>query len=351
MIRGNRLHIIGLIGLCLLLGSLLAHPPDANCGLKDKFQQKKREIDRSFQQKKNDFNKNYQQKKKDVSRSFNQKKEDFSRSYQQKKEDVSRNYQKKKEDLSRTYQDQKRSVTNRVQQEITLLEKRIQNSKRLGNEAKLAAKESISRFGTSAGQTVTSFLEKTKGKGVEVLEKATPIMQRINEKVRDPEVQKRAMAGVLVAAGTGMAIYQHKDDIKYRLYSEGMKRVRIPVNGQMKSVEDIYSEAILKEAPYLRGTAIAQDPAQILAYGVTATAKKDLLNNIDIVPNGRGGLTSVNSAVIDATGAEQGLAVLQIGDTMEGMAVETARNGQLGHNAQIFAAAYAGASEKIEGGH
>ncbi|MBW1738631.1 MAG: hypothetical protein JRJ69_14050 [Deltaproteobacteria bacterium] len=278
-------------------------------------------------------------------------KSNFSRSYQQKKKNFSRKYQQKKRNFRRRYQQNKRSATNRMQQAKNNLEKRIRKSKALGYEAKKAAKKTLSRLGVSAGQAVTSFLEKTKGRGAKVVEKATPIMQHIKRKVRDPEVQRRAMVGVLVAAGTAAAIYKHKDDIQYRLASEGMRRVKIPVNGQMRSVEDVYSEAILKKAPYLRGTAIAEDPAQILAYGVAATAKKDLLNNIDIVPNGRGGLTSVNSAVINATGADQGLAALQIGDTIEGMSVEAARSGQLGYNAQIFAAAYSGASEKIEGGY
>ncbi len=346
----NRPHMLCTISICLVIFVFGICQPTAHCGWKDSYQKKKSNFKKNYNQKKKDYSKKYNQKKNDLGKKYNQKKKEVSGRYNQKKKEFSNKYKQKKEDISEKYQQKRRIAEKEAQKIKKIIEKKIEKSESFSAEAKRTAKKSLSRLGTSGGQAVTDFLKKTKGRGVQTVEQAMPIMQNIKSKVSDPEIQRRAMAGVLVAAATGAAIYHHRDNIQYLVASECMKNVKVPVNGQMQSIEDVYSEAILKRAPYLRGTAIAEDPAKMLAYGVTATAKDDLLNNVDMVPNGRGGLTSVNGAIVNATGVDQGLAALQVGDTMEGMAVETARNGQLGHNAQIFAAAYDGANKKIEGG-
>ncbi len=224
----------------------------------------------------------------------------------------------------------------------------IEKSNHLTSHARQVARSSAQRLGRKGGQVVAEYLEKTRSKGVDVVKKSIPLLAKIRKRVADPKIRRRMLAATLVAAGTGIAIYQNRDDIKYIALRNGMQAVHVQVNGETKSAEDIYRDAVLARAPYLAGTTIADDPAAMMAYGVTATVKHDLMNNVRIVPDGRGGVTSVNGAVGGATGAEGGLAALQVGASLEGMAIETANSGQLGPNARTFAAAYSNANDKID---
>ena len=165
---------------------------------------------------------------------------------------------------------------------------------------------------------------------------------------RDSKTRRRVVAGVLVATATGYAVYRHRDDIKYAVASEVLDGAKVPVNGNMVSVNTIWKTAILKRAPFLEGTNIAEDPAKIVAYGLVGTARDDLTHNLEILPDGRGGVTTVAQTMERSDSASGALAALQFQSTMEGAAMEAMQSGRLGTNGELFATAYHDVSTRIE---
>nr|VFK57371.1 MAG: hypothetical protein BECKTC1821F_GA0114240_101714 [Candidatus Kentron sp. TC] len=195
------------------------------------------------------------------------------------------------------------------------------------------------------------FLMASKEKGERAMMRVAPILNKVDEFHRDPRIRKKAVTGILVAAAVGTATYQHRDDLKYLATNKTLETVKVPVNGEMRSLNQLYTDAVLQRAPYLRGSDIAEDPAKMLAYGMTSTAKDDLINHFPIVPDGRGGVTTISTATENVPGAKQALAVLQMEAAVEKMAsnlaVESAASGQFGDHAQTFAVTYRNVDDSI----
>ena len=204
------------------------------------------------------------------------------------------------------------------------------------------------RFGPVAGAATAKFLAKNKRAGARILDGSRDIISAAAAHSRDPQTRRRAVTAVLVAAATGYAVYRHQDDIKYAVASRALHSVKVPVNGEMVSVNTIWANAILEKAPYLEGTDIAEDPAKIIAYGLVGTAGRDLANNLEIVPDGRGGVTTVAQTIERQDTGSGALAALQFQSTMEGAGMEALQSGRLGPNGKLFATAYYDVSTQIE---
>jgi hypothetical protein len=224
---------------------------------------------------------------------------------------------------------------------------RKQAFEKLGAKGKATVRNVAQRFGRPSADAVTEYLSRSKTFGQRIVSSSNGLIAQVSARTRDPETRRKLLVGALVAAGTAYAVYQHKDDIQYIVLRETMDTVKVPVNGEMKSVQEIYSGAILKRAPFLADSAIANDPAALMAYGITATARDDLMHHVAVVPDGRGGLRTVGDTIGQARGGDEALAVLQIGSSVEQVAWQSARDGYMGPSARLLAGAYLDADGRI----
>ena len=204
------------------------------------------------------------------------------------------------------------------------------------------------RYGAVAGAVTANFLARNKKAGARILDGSRDVIRAAAAHSRDPRTRRRAVTAVLVAAAAGYAVYRHQDDIKYAVASRALHGVKVPVNGEMVSVNTIWTNAILEKAPYLEGTDIAEDPAKIIAYGLVGTAGRDLATNLEIVPDGRGGVATVAQTIERQDTGSAALAALQFQSTMEGAGMEAMQSGRLGPNGKLFATAYYDVSTQIE---
>lgn len=135
--------------------------------------------------------------------------------------------------------------------------------------------------------------------------------------------------------------YVHSDPLQYPVPG------RRPRSGQRLPLGNVVFNAILAQAPYLRGTRLAEDPAAVLTYGVVAVGKEDFLNQVHIIPDGSGGMMTINSSLAAAKGADQALAVLQVNSSIEGMAMTAAETGSFGPYGESFVASYRNVEENL----
>ena len=203
-----------------------------------------------------------------------------------------------------------------------------------------AVRRAKSQWGPGAGQAVAAYLSRAKSGGMRIMEQARPIMDRVSTQVRDPRVQRRVALGVLAAAGAAYYLHTHRQDMQYKVLNYGLERTMINVNGSKVSLKDVITSQILRQAPYLKDTRLANDPAAVLSYGVVAVGREDLMNTVAIVPDGRGNLRSVNEAIHNTQGAEQAMSALQMGSSLEGMAMHAADKGVFGVYGQSFTGSY-----------
>ena len=200
--------------------------------------------------------------------------------------------------------------------------------------------ETAKKYGVGAQRAISRYLTRAKGYGLKLIHRSQGLIEKASQYARDPRVQKRVVMGVIAASAVAYYAYKNKDELKYKLVKFGLKNTMITVHGQKKSLHTVISGAILDRAPFLRGTKLGEDPAAVLTYGVVAVAKDDLMNSIQIVPDGKGNLTSINQAINKATGANEATKALQLGSALEGMAMTAAERGVLGVYGKQFVGTY-----------
>lgn len=215
---------------------------------------------------------------------------------------------------------------------------------RLRNKVRIVTK----RYGAVAGMAAANFLAKNKRAGSRILDRSRHVIKAAAAYSRDPRTRRRAVSAALIAVAMGYAVYRHQDDIKYAVASRALDGISVPVNGEMVSMNAIWTNAILQKAPYLKGTDIAEDPAKIIAYGLVGTAGEDLVNHLEIVPDGKGGVSTVAQTIERSDSGSAALVALQFQSTMEGAGMEAVRSGRLGPNGKLFATAYYDVSTRIE---
>jgi hypothetical protein len=210
----------------------------------------------------------------------------------------------------------------------------------LGETGHRLVEDTMVRYGRLAGETVAAVLARSNKHGQEILTRSRDSMDLVKKRVRDPVVRERAIAGAVAATAVGYYAYEHRDEIQYKAIKLGMENVRVPVNGELTSVEDLYTVQILQRAPYLKGTKIAEDPAALLAYGAVSVGKEDFIEHAPIIPSKSGEMRSIGGTIESSDRASDAISALQVSTNWEGMAMEAAEHGQFGRHGENFAATY-----------
>lgn len=224
-----------------------------------------------------------------------------------------------------------------------------QKVKGLSQQAKQKITFAREQYGPKAEQGLAN-LYSVAGKKRNAIEKQlNSNIKSASKWAKDPNTRKKVVSGMIVASAVAYYGYKHQEDVKYLIINSTLESVKVPVNGEMVSAEDLVRNAIIQQAPFLSNTTLAEDPSAVLAYGVTATTKDDLMNKVALVPDGKGGVVSVNTAISQATGSEDALAALQISNSLEGMAMSAAEDGHMGIYGQQFAGTYAMMEERGNG--
>ncbi len=390
-----------LLAVQLLAPANLAYvgPDSAQAGWRDKFsssvnrakqgvsrsvnrtrQRVRQSVDRTRQRVRQSVNRTRQRTRESVNRTRQRMRQSVDRTRQRVRQSVDRTRQRTRESVNRTRQRVRQSVDQYRQRREQQTQRRrrqlvdmVRNSpasrglRRFGDRWRGKSPNQIlrdiqkthgpravdtimqarERMGQGAGEAVAAYLARAKTGGMAVLQRAQPMIQRIGHQVRDPRTQRRVVMGVIAAAGVAYYIHKHRDDIQYRAINYGLEHTMVKVGNQRVPLKQIITSQIISRAPYLRGTRLAEDPAASLAYGVVAVGKQDLMNNVALVPNGRGGLCSVNASIRGANHGQDALAALQVGTSLEGMAMTAAENGVAGVYGQTFAGAYRGMEGRL----
>ena len=336
------------------IGPGKAHASDWRSKVKSSFKKSRKtfsNVKRNIERKSRNAVRTYKKKK-----SYTKKK--IANQWKKKQRKISgnlKNYRKKAKSLGKRYGSSRKKFTNTVRKKTVRsimagmprgVSRRTVRS--LGSGLRHRVRGITRRYGAAAGTAAAIFLSRNGRSGARILARSRPAIRAAVAYSRNPRTQRRAVAAILIAASAGYAVYRHQDDIKYAVASKVLDDVRVPVNGRTVSANTVWRDAVLKRAPFLRGTDIAEDPAKIIAYGLVGTATSDLAYRLEIVPDGKGGVTTVARAIERSDDSDRALAALQLQSTMEGAAIETMRSGRLGPSAALFATAYYDTSTRID---
>jgi hypothetical protein len=325
-----------------------APPLDLGKSKKKSIKKKFNSSKEKYKSTKNKYKKKYKDKKQTLKKKYGLKKDKFNKKYSAAKD----KFKKKSKNLTKQIKKKATSTKTNIAQAIVSKKNSTKfkfqtKLKRFSEVTKNRVRSFGKKYGPKAEQGLATFLTVVKGKSKTAEKQLGKIISSTKRWVKNPENRKKAVSGVVVASAVAYYGYKHKDDIKYGVINTTMENVKVPVNGKMISVETLVSQAVCKNAPFLKNSTLAEDPSAVLAYGVTATAKDDLMNKLEIVPDGRGGVVSVNTAVAQASGSEDALAALEISNSLEGMAMVAAEEGHLGVYGKQFAGTYAHIEENI----
>jgi len=217
--------------------------------------------------------------------------------------------------------------------------------RRLGGEAGLVAVErTIAVHGAAAGIGVARALASgqlpvNERMAADLMQRARPVMDRVAATLKDPAVRDRAIEAAVVAAAVGYYGVRLKQDVGYIATRAVLQNTVIMVDGEPRTAESLITAAVLEQFPMLEGTRLAEDPAAVMAYGVVAVGRDDLMRHARVVPDGRGGTVTVAQA-LSATDLPFGQTAdtLLLGASMEGAMLSAAEHGHMGRHAVTFAA-------------
>ena len=134
-------------------------------------------------------------------------------------------------------------------------------------------------------------------------------VEQVHVTVRDPSVQRAAIAGLRRAVSLKAEMRKHAGQHSYRLLTR-LARARL---GDGRTLQAHLERWAQTHAPYLAGTSIVTDPAGLVAYGLIAHPRQYFIEEMRVFPGPRGeSLTAVEA--LSATGVgntEQILALIQ----------------------------------------
>ncbi len=367
------LPIITLLTVLFLLLAITV-PPDSQAGFMNKVNQSisksQSSISKSVtrtkkqvRQKTSSFRKKTKQKRQYIQNKINRDKKRAQELARRKKQQLKKQYAGQQKKYSSTIRRSKESAQKKISyasskykktakkahKQVTYkrsaVSKKIkttmrQVTKRYGNAAKNTLMATQKKYGTKVTQVLAVQMTRAEKNGLQAVKKSTALVHEVGRRVRNPRLRQKAMLGAAVAGGVAYYAYTHQDDIKYKTFRYGMDNIRIPLNGRTVPASEVVSKAILQQAPYLRGTRIAEDPAAVLAYGVVAVGKDDLINRVDLVPDGHGGMRTINQTIQSTEHGNEAMAALQLSSSIEGMALNAAAQGELGRYGEEFASSY-----------
>jgi hypothetical protein len=255
------------------------------------------------------------------------------------------------EETKSNFRQHDRSASNRSQPKQEKLRRRTRKNvnKKLGKEGFTPTDHNNSKHGPGVAKAFADYLAHGKRDSLISVKEWEPLMVRIKGSVRDPGKRERAMKAVIAGAVVLKDSHESEDAIKYKAIKFGLQNTYVLVNYRPKSVASVISETILAQAPYLIGTRIAGDPVSVFAYGIVSMGNDDLMNNFPMIPDGLGGLRTVNQAVHRVENASQGLETLRVVNCLEGMALTATEQGHLGVYGETFVASYLNLNEVLYG--
>jgi hypothetical protein len=241
------------------------------------------------------------------------------------------------------------SSSSQRKQEKLRRKTREKANKRLGKEGFAIIDHTKTKQGPGVANAFAVYLAHAQRGPLISIKQWEPLLVRIKRSVRDPKKQERAMRAVIAGAIVLACSHESEDAIKYKAIKFGFQNTYVLVNYRPKSMSSVISEKILAQAPYLNGTRIADDPVSVFAYGIVSMGSDDLMNNFPMIPDGLGGLHTVNQAVHSVESAAQALETLRLVTCLEGMALTAAKQGHLGLYGETFVASYLNINEVVYG--
>jgi hypothetical protein len=262
-------------------------------------------------------------------------------------ERVSQLYEKTKSNFRQ--HDKIVSSSSQLKQEKLRRKTRESANKRLGKGGFTSSDQNKTKPRPEVTKAFANYLAHGKRGTLISVKQWEPLMVRIKRSVRDPEKRDRAMKAVIAGAVVLNDSQESEDALKYKAIRFGLQNTYVLVNYRPKSVASVLSETILAQAPYLIGTKIAGDPVSVFTYGIVSMGNNDLMNNFPMIPDGLGGLRTVNQAVREVENASQGLETLRVVTCLEGMALMARQKGHLGVYGETFVASYLNLNEVLYG--
>ncbi len=213
-------------------------------------------------------------------------------------------------------------------------------NKRHGTEGLAAIDQNKIKHGPGVVRSFAEYLARGKRGPLISVKEWEPLLVRIKGSVQDPEKRERAMKAIIAAAGVLNNSHESKDAVTYRAIKFSLQNTHVLVNFRPKSVASVISETILTQAPYLKGTRIADDPVAVFAYGIVSMGSDDMMNHFPMIPDGLGGLYTPKQVFDSVESGAQALEALRVVTCLEGMALTAADHGHLGVYGETFSASY-----------
>lgn len=219
---------------------------------------------------------------------------------------------------------------------------------RYGRQATDAIDGIIVSYGSQAGERIASVLAQAEQEGIDIANRFNSVADEISRNIRDPRFRDRVFEGAAVGSAVAYYAYKNQDELEYRATKHLFENVYVPTENGGTPIGELITTAILQQAPELRGTQLAEDPAAVIAYGAVAVGTEDIVNHAHIIPDRSGNLRTVNEAIGGSYGADRALDALLIGSSVEGLALQAAEEGAAGKHAQTFAATYNNMDEAFD---
>ena len=210
---------------------------------------------------------------------------------------------------------------------------------RYGEGAVARIEASAAQYGPGAARGMASAMAWKAVDGDALMRVAGPSIVQIQQTVRDPAFQERAIEAAVIGAAVAYYGYTHSHQIKYQVARTVLQNTVITVDGTPRTAEQLITDAVLSQVPMLAGTRLAEDPAAVLVFGAVAVGREDILGKAALVPDGRGGAQTLPDALAQhdlSTGTAAD--ALLMGMSVEGAMLSAAEQGHMGRHGVTFAA-------------
>lgn len=221
-----------------------------------------------------------------------------------------------------------------------------------GSEIAESIKESSDQYGPVVGTRISKLYSKYstdiaedlhrtydqygKDIGLEVEQTINTSYRKVTKYIKDPVQQKKAIDATIYSI---TKYRQLKDEMKVKTHSAISYAMNtIPVkdeDGNIVSLNEFTKNWIIEEAPYLKGTSIAEDPAEALTYIVVYRDIGYVVHDMNIIQNKHGEFVSIEDAAIENSPFNSNETIVML-NAVEGF--ETLANGDSSADEIILAA-------------
>ena len=359
-----KMKILAFFAILLVGGQAVNAEPDWMRNLKRKADETKREFDRNTENMRGNIERSTQ----DTRRKADEAKRQFGRNTEDMRRNIERSTQGTRENLQRGIQEQTRRISEEAQgvqrtygsqaaRQIDEISRRYgsQASREMSNlyeryggqiaedVANLASRHGaeaisqcsavINQHGERAGRNLmqaydqygkhagAALAEAIRRHGPAAGEKAGILLNEVlghaGQYMENEENQRKAAEAVITTA----VIYSKFDSEKKRITKEAITLAAnnievVDPHGRRTNLNRYTQEWIGTNAPYLRGTSIAEDPAEAITYGVIYGDTNYICNDMKLLHCKDGEFRSIRDTAIYESGfdADQTIAALEIAD-------------------------------------